>query len=52
MTSKQYKLNLPKEVDDWIEKQAAESLRSKSAEIIFHLRAVMEKEKAGSPLTA
>lgn len=50
--SKQYKLILPAELDHWIEQETAKSLRSKSAEIIFILRDRMEKEKAGSPLTA
>ena len=50
--SKQYKLILPAELDRWIEEETGKSLRSKSAEIIFILREKMEKEKAGSPLTA
>lgn len=49
MTTKQYKLNLPEEVDEWIENGAAQSLRSKSAEIIFHLRKMMQNEKSGNP---
>lgn len=46
MDQKQYKLNLPKELDDWIEQRASESLRSKSAEIIYILKEKMEMEKA------
>lgn len=50
--TKQYKLVLPAELDQWIEQETEKSLRSKSAEIVFILRERMEKEKAGSPPTA
>jgi hypothetical protein len=43
--TKQFKLNLPVEIDRWIEERAAKSLRSKSAEIIFILKDKMENEK-------
>ncbi len=50
--SKQFKLNIPAELEKWIEQESVKSLRSKSAEIIFILREKMEKEKAGPPTTA
>jgi hypothetical protein len=50
--TKQYKLNLPAEIDKWIEECAAHSLRSKSAEIIFILKEKMEQEKEKSGTTA
>jgi hypothetical protein len=52
MSVVQYKLNLPEDINRWIEKASVKSLRSKSAEIIFILREKMEsheKEKGEAP---
>lgn len=41
---KQFKLNLPSDVKDWIEKKAEQNLRSQTSEIILAIREKMGRE--------
>lgn len=46
METKQYKMNMPADVKQWLVNQATKNLRSQSAEIILALREKMEREQA------
>ncbi|GLO70353.1 hypothetical protein MACH17_18700 [Phaeobacter inhibens] len=46
MTKKQFKLNLPNDVKDWLEHQSEKNLRSMSNEIILAIKEKMEREAA------
>lgn len=41
MEKRQFKMNLPADVDGWVEAEASYNCRSKSAQIVFALRSVM-----------
>ncbi len=45
-------LRMPSDVKEWLSEKANQNMRSLNAEIVVALKEKMEKEKAGSPLTA
>lgn len=52
LQQKQFKLNLPSDVKDWIEKEAAQNLRSQTSEIILAVREKMRRETQKAHATA
>ena len=48
----QFKLNIPADIKRWAEAQAAENMRSLSAEIIFALKEKMQRTAGASPQKA
>lgn len=41
MNMRQYKMQVPSDVDDWLKEEAKRNCRSKSAQIVFALRSIM-----------
>lgn len=41
---KQFKLNIPDEVKDWLAEQARQNMRSQTAEIVLALKEKMERQ--------
>jgi hypothetical protein len=49
---KQFKINLPQDVKDWLTQQADQNLRSQSSELILALREKMSREIKGADATS
>lgn len=49
---RQFKINIPPDVKDWLAEQAHKNLRSQTAEIVLALREKMKRENEKADATA